>query len=775
MNNKYFLYSASICIVFIFFFFSFIWAADSKNEDSSLIVQTIEKGNSLYKKGMIENAAGAWETALNMIDPEKDPEIYVKTVIRVSEAYQALGYHNRGLSLLQKTLPIVGKSDDRYLIALFLNILADMHLTLGNIDKGIKVLDKALEAARLAEDPYILGDTLNNVGNVFAILGDFENAESAFAECLDIIEFQKDAGLMRVDLLLNIIDVTFRSGNYDDMAAAVEYVINEIYRLEDTHKKAMNLISISLLIRKIGKQGILPGKDVFQIAFETLNEAKKIGEKLGDYRVFSYAQGYIGQMYENKKRFGEALTLTRSAISYAHQGDEPGLLYLWQWQLGRVFEGLNKIDQAASSYINAIETLQSISGELFQGQRGYEDIFSEKVKPVYLDYTKLLLNQASKIPDDKVRQNKLIEAISVMESLKTAELKDFFQDECAAATAESDTSNLEKSPPGTAVIYPIQFQDSLSLLIILSDGIRYFNIAITSEELKTMILEYRNQLQTRAENLYMLNSQKLYNLLIRPIEQDFIDQNVDTLVIAPDGELRMAPLATLHDGKQFLIEKYAIATIPAITLTNYETMFKEDMKILISGLSDGVQGFSPLPGVVGELKDIKEIMDGDTVFINKDHNIENLRIEFLKNPYDIIHMATHGMFGGTAEDSFLLTYDSLLTMNKLEQLINLGRYRKKKVELLTLSACQTALGDERAALGLGGAAVKAGVKSVIATLWYVDDEATSFAIREFYRQLKKPDISKAKALQNAQKNLISQKRYWHPLYWAPFLLIGNWM
>jgi len=107
--------------------------------------------------------------------------------------------------------------------------------------------------------------------------------------------------------------------------------------------------------------------------------------------------------------------------------------------------------------------------------------------------------------------------------------------------------------------------------------------------------------------------------------------------------------------------------------------------------------------------------------------------------------------------------------------MSLGKYRNQQVDMLTLSACQTALGNERAALGLAGVAVKAGVKSAVATLWYVNDQATSLAIRELYRQLKKDNMTKAKALQNAQKKLLAMHRYWHPIYWAPFLLIGSWI
>ncbi len=276
-------------------------------------------------------------------------------------------------------------------------------------------------------------------------------------------------------------------------------------------------------------------------------------------------------------------------------------------------------------------------------------------------------------------------------------------------------------------------------------------------------------------NRFLYLAEQLYDWIIRPVEAELTAREITTLVIAPDGVLRLIPLTTLSDGKEFLIQKYAMALIPAITLTDPKPFPKENIEILLSGLSEGRQGFSPLPSVVAELRDIKKIMDAKILIMNKAFNEENLTREFKTRAYSILHVATHGVFGGTPDESFLLHYDSKLTMNGLEKLISLSRFRDRPVELLTLSACQTALGNERAALGLAGVAVKAGVRSTIATLWYVDDEATSLAIREFYRQIKKPGISKAEALQNTQKKLIDQRRYWHPLYWAPFLLIGNWM
>jgi len=202
---------------------------------------------------------------------------------------------------------------------------------------------------------------------------------------------------------------------------------------------------------------------------------------------------------------------------------------------------------------------------------------------------------------------------------------------------------------------------------------------------------------------------------------------------------------------------------------------QKEKDILVSGLSEAVQGFSALPSVNKELVDVNNIMNGKNIIQNKEYTVSRIKNEFKTQDYGIVHFATHGVFGDTGKDSFLLTYKNQLDMNNLENLMSLGKYRNHKVDLLTLSACQTALGNERAALGLAGVAVKAGVRSAIATLWYVDDEATSLAIREVYRQLKSKGISKAKALQNAQKMLIAQRKYWHPVYWAPFLLIGSWI
>jgi CHAT domain-containing protein len=140
-----------------------------------------------------------------------------------------------------------------------------------------------------------------------------------------------------------------------------------------------------------------------------------------------------------------------------------------------------------------------------------------------------------------------------------------------------------------------------------------------------------------------------------------------------------------------------------------------------------------------------------------------------------VHLATHGEFSRKGGESYVLTYDGRLDMDDLQQFMSMTTFREQPIELLTLSACQTAAGDDRAALGLAGIAVKAGARSALATLWFINDQASAVLVSEFYSQLQDPSLSKVKALQQAQLKLLEDPRYSHPIYWSPFLLIGNWL
>jgi len=197
--------------------------------------------------------------------------------------------------------------------------------------------------------------------------------------------------------------------------------------------------------------------------------------------------------------------------------------------------------------------------------------------------------------------------------------------------------------------------------------------------------------------------------------------------------------------------------------------------VLLGGLSDSVQGFPALDFVPTELQEIEPVYKNEAM-LNRQFVMPALNKKLTEEQFAIVHLASHGQFNRDAHKTFVLTYDGKLTLNNLEALIRPSQYRGKPVELLVLSACQTASGDDRAALGLAGVAVKAGARSALASLWSVNDQSTSQVVSEFYRELKdSPSMSKARALQSSQVKMLGDRRYSHPCYWAPYLIIGNWL
>jgi CHAT domain-containing protein len=288
-----------------------------------------------------------------------------------------------------------------------------------------------------------------------------------------------------------------------------------------------------------------------------------------------------------------------------------------------------------------------------------------------------------------------------------------------------------------------------------------------------VVRAFRQALQGGEGRRSLRHAQRLYDWLIRPLEADLAAFPIETLVFVPDGVLRTIPLAALHDGTQFLISKYALATTPGLDLTDPRPIPRERIQVLAGGLSAAVQGFAALPHVSTELQAVQDLYGG-TVLRDQDFRLGRVEQELRKEDFGIVHIASHGQFAGDVEESFILTFDDKLTLDRLGQFVGLLRFRNTPLELLTLSACETAVGDDRAALGLAGVAIKAGARSALATLWRVQDEATALLVTEFYRQLQDPTVSRARALQRAQLQLLHNPRYQDPFFWSPFLLLNSW-
>lgn len=268
-------------------------------------------------------------------------------------------------------------------------------------------------------------------------------------------------------------------------------------------------------------------------------------------------------------------------------------------------------------------------------------------------------------------------------------------------------------------------------------------------------------------------------MIIRPFADDLVRAKIKTIVFIQDGLLRSVPMAALHDGEEFLVEKYAIATTPGLHLTFPKPQNFQGLWMLALGLTEAAtvdgEKFKALENVADEVNQVTKLFPGSKKLFNKQFTDEGLNQELKQANYLMIHIATHGQFGTIPEDSFLVTGNNKkITITQLESDIRRFSGGLEPMELLVLTACQTGVGDDRATLGMAGITVQAGVRSALASLWYINYDFTKELVVKFYENLRS-QMSKAEALKEAQKALINQNKKIHPAQWAPFILIGNWL
>lgn len=280
-----------------------------------------------------------------------------------------------------------------------------------------------------------------------------------------------------------------------------------------------------------------------------------------------------------------------------------------------------------------------------------------------------------------------------METLKSAELEDYFQDDCVAGL-KSKTVGIDALAAHTAAIYPVVLSDRLALLVSMQNGIRLYGSPVAATTLEAEVGRLRARLEKRSTYQYLPHAKKLYDWVMRPLAADLQAAGVTTLVFVPDGALRTVPLAALHDGQGFLIERYAIATVPGLTLTDPRplTAAATAPKALLSGLTESVDGFAALPAVAGELDNVSKIYPSK-LLKDRDFTPESFAATLTEANYSVVHIASHGQFAENIHDTFLLTHADRIGMDDLEREIGRTATREQPVELLTLSACQTAGGN----------------------------------------------------------------------------------
>jgi CHAT domain-containing protein len=419
--------------------------------------------------------------------------------------------------------------------------------------------------------------------------------------------------------------------------------------------------------------------------------------------------------------------------------------------------------------------------------------------------SKLKTHDSVASPNLLLPASPIVSALKTIDDLRLAEVQNYFGDDCSITVFSKPVTFMDEK---TAVLSTVILGDRVAVILSLSgkQGLRsqLHWLPSRTQEVTATINQLRVQLEKRSDvaNTYQINARKVYDWLIRPFAPTLAKAKIETLVFIQDGILRSVPMAALSDGQEFLVEQYAIASTPSLNLVDPTPLNHRALRVLSFGLtkSSAIEGpiyFEPLRYVQQEIDRIRAILPGSRGLLDEEFTRDRLKQELAQGDFPIVHLATHGRFGIDSRDTFLITgaaatkqpsagrvtgtmdsipkipYNDKLTINSLYRIIREFR-RGNSLELLTLTACETAAGSDRDALGIAGISLQAGARSAIASLWQVDDQSTAQLITQFYQNLQQ-GMSRAKALQLAQKNWLQTQSNSHPGYWAALILLGNWL
>ncbi|MEM9568802.1 MAG: CHAT domain-containing protein, partial [Cyanobacteria bacterium P01_E01_bin.34] len=684
---------------------------------------------------------------------------------------QALGFYGRASTLLQAAVADLDATSDLYLQSSGLRQLGNALLLAGDATEAEQNLLRSLEVAREINDSEAIAASQLSLGNVARWVDDEELALDYYAQA--VASSQNSDLQLRADL--NQLDVLLHAERWSQFQQQFSSLKRRIAALPPSRSALLARVKLLAAVADLRPQqpDLAPAADdIVEWATTTRQQARI----LGDLRAESQTLGLLGHIYEQSQQYDDAKLLTVDAIALAQAERYFEVAYRWQWQLGRILVAQNDRPGAINAYQSALATLDVLRSDLAAVNSDAQFAFQDSIEPVHRQLVELLLGDEQEgggNPKPNWGIDRLDMARHTLERLQRAELDNFFR----AACIDSVPVAIEDVDAGAAVIYPIVLGDRLELLFHLpGQSLKQVTVEVSSNDITRTVDRARLSFGQRTSPRYLPLAQQLYDWIVRPIAVDLAESGVDTLVFVPDGVLRNLPMGALHDGEQYLLERYAIALSPGLELLPPAQVDIPEARILTAGLSQPRQGFTGLAHVLAELDKIDANLAGRSLR-DREFTQQSLQQAMGDDEFSFVHIATHGQFSSQLDRTFLLAWDDTIDINQLRSLIVASDFsRDRPLDMLVLSACETAAGDRRAALGLAGIATRSGARSTVATLWKVSDEMTANIVDRFYQNLVVNRMTKAKALQQAQLELydIADTERQHPFYWGAFVLVGNW-
>ncbi|WP_081402911.1 CHAT domain-containing protein [Scytonema hofmannii] len=732
-----------------------------KSDLLEILAQTLDiQGGLQLSQGQADVSLKTWQQAEKIWKRIGNNAGVTRNRINQAQALRVSGFYSRSLDVLNEVSQQLKTQPDSLEKVTALRSLGNAQQQFGDLEQSWQNLKLSLEIAQRLKQPLEISLTEFSLGNTARGLNDIKSS---------IIHYENAAKvaptpLTKVQAQINQLSLLVENEQIAEAKTLIPTIQSQLASLPTNQAGIYARINFARTLTKIGNK-----KDIAEILASSVQQAKTIG----DERAQSYALGSLAEVYEQNNQWKEAQKLTQQALFLAQKIDASDIAYRWEWQLGRLLKAQGNIEGAIAAYDTAVATLESLRSDLVAVNREVQFNFRDSVEPIYRQSVELLLQEkGQKKPDlDKARKR--------IEALQLAELDNFFRESCLSNQFVVLDKVVDRDHPNTAIFYPIILDNQLEVILKLPNlPLMHKTSVVNRQEVEQAITKMRETIvEPDGIKKFQAVSQQLYDWLIKPVESDLKNSKVNTLVFIPDGSLRNIPTSALYDGKEYLVQKYAVGVSPGLQLFTPKPLAQEKLNALAGGLSQppSNEKFAPLPNVKVELKLIQQSGVSTTTLLDENFKSTTLGKTINAQPFRVIHLATHGQFSSKAKDTFILAADKRIYVGELDSLLkSREQKRTEPVELLVLSACETAAGDNRATLGLAGVALRAGARSTLASLWQIGDNSTALFIDEFYRQLI-TGKSTAEALRLAQLKLLSGSEYTRPLYWAPYVLVGNWL
>ncbi len=719
---------------------------------------------------------------------------------RYSQGIRAIrdSQYQKAIEFARMSLDICREIKDRECEARAYNGLGVGYFYLGQYDKVIDSYQQRLTIAREIKDRNGEGITLGNLGSTYLFLGKYDKAIEFYLQSLAIDKETKDR-LGEAKSLGNLGSAYESLGKYNK---AIEFHLQAlaIFReSKDRRGEGISLVNLGNAYDSLGK---------YDKAIESYLQSLAIAQEIKDRYGEGAARGNLGASYHALKKYDKAIEFYLQYLAIAREIKNRHGEGIALNNLGESFDHLKQPELAIFFYKQSINVREAIRKDVKKLDKDLQQSYLATVEKTYRELADILL-----------QQDRIIEALQVLDLLKVQELEDYLKnikgsdrsaqgvrllapekainDKLLAVSPDNsqDINNqlanqiqqlpqteinkvpdyLNQIPRGTVLLYPFILGDRLEIILFAPNNLPIRRTTkISKDQLATLINDFKAGLLDASSEDFKEPSIQLYNLLIKPIEAELIQFNAKTILYAPDGILRYIPIAALYDGKQWLAEKYQISNLIAYTLSDFSPQPKNTPKILAGAFGgkagDRKFGQTALPATVKEVQAIANSFQNSVTLIEDQFSRKAIESKF-KN-HNILHLATHAEFNTGAPDNSFIIFGN-------GDKIRLGEitdWQIPNIDLIILSACQTGvgkLGSGVEILGFGYQVQKAGAKQAIASLWIVDDAGTQALMAAFYREFQKGDVPAAEALHKAQVSLIKSSNHSHPFYWSAFFAIGN--